>query len=63
MPFNFYLTGACPVAPPDGTGALPAKTFENDSAADLSAGIVAGLSAGIVAGLILSPFFRYINEL
>jgi hypothetical protein len=47
MPFNFYLTGACPVAPPDGTGALPAKTFENDSA----------------AYLIWSPFFRYINEL
>jgi hypothetical protein len=32
-----------------------AKFFENDSAADLS--------AGIVAGLIRAPFFRYINEL
>jgi hypothetical protein len=56
-----------------------AKSFENDSVADLSAvtvaglsagivaglsaGIVAGLSAGIVAGLIGAPFFRYINEL
>jgi ABC-type Fe3+-siderophore transport system permease subunit len=50
---------------------LPAKFFENDSVADLSAvtvadlsaGIVAGLSAGIVAGLIGAPFFLYINEL
>jgi hypothetical protein len=50
-----YLTGACPVAPVDGTGALPAKFFENDSVADLS--------AGIVAGLIVAIFCRYINEL
>jgi hypothetical protein len=50
---------------------LPAKTFENDSAADLSAvtvaGLsavtVAGLSAGIVADLIVALFCRYINEL
>jgi len=39
-----YFSG---VAPSDGTGALPAKIFENDS----------------VAYLIGAPFCRYINEL
>jgi hypothetical protein len=41
------------VAPADGTGALPAKIFENHSIADLS--------AGIVADLIGAFFCRYIN--